>query len=79
MVNVEICMGSHCSLLGALNILENIEELKKDYPNQIKIKKVECMDKCDDIKNAPLVRVDDCLISSAQTQQVSSKVMERIK
>jgi hypothetical protein len=37
------------------------------------------MDMCDDIKNAPVIRVDDDLITSAQTQMVISKVMERIK
>lgn len=79
MVKVEICAGSHCSLVGALNILETLEELQTEYPDQIQIEKVECMDMCDDIKNAPVVRVDDDLITSAQTQMVISKVMERIK
>lgn len=79
MVKVEICVGSHCSLVGALNILDTLEELQKEYPDQIKIKKVECMDMCEDIKNAPVVRVNDNLITSAQAQIVTSKVMERIK
>ncbi|MGM0498947.1 MAG: (2Fe-2S) ferredoxin domain-containing protein [Bacillota bacterium] len=79
MVKVEICAGSHCSLVGALNILDTLEELQKEYPDQIKIKKVECMDMCENIKNAPVVKVDDQLITSAQTQMVISKVMERVK
>lgn len=79
MVKVEICVGSHCSLVGALNILETLEELQEEYPEQIKIERVECMDRCGDIKNAPVVKVDDDLITSAQTQMVISKVMERIK
>jgi NADH:ubiquinone oxidoreductase subunit E len=79
LVKVEICAGSHCSLVGALNILETLEELQTEYPGQIEIKKLECMDMCDDIKNAPLVRVDEELITSAQTQIVISKVMERIR
>ncbi|MGM0438096.1 MAG: (2Fe-2S) ferredoxin domain-containing protein [Bacillota bacterium] len=79
MVKVKICVGSHCSLVGALNILDTLEELKEEYPEQIQIKRVECMDRCGDIKNAPVVKVDDELITSAQTQVVISKVMERIK
>lgn len=79
LVKVEICVGSHCSLVGALNILETLEELQTEYPDQIQIEKLECMDMCDDIKNAPLVRVDKELITSAQTQIVISKVMERIR
>ena len=79
MVKVKICVGSHCSLVGALNILDTLEELKEEYPEQIQIKRVECMDRCGDIKNAPVVKVDDELITSAQTQMVISKVMERIK
>lgn len=79
MVKIEICVGSHCSLVGALNILDTLEKLQEDYPEQIKIKRVECMDRCEDIKNAPVVKVDDDLITSAQTQMVVSKIMERIK
>lgn len=79
MVKVEICAGSHCSLVGALNILETLEELQSEYPEQIQIERVECMDMCENIKNAPVVKVGDELITSAQTQMVISKVMERIK
>ncbi|MFN2341410.1 MAG: NAD(P)H-dependent oxidoreductase subunit E [Halanaerobium sp.] len=79
MVKVEICAGSHCSLVGGLNILETVEELQEEYPDQIEIQRVECMDKCFDMKNAPVVKVDDELITGAQTQVVISKVMERIK
>ena len=79
MVNVKICVGSHCSLVGALNILDTLEELKEEYPEQIQIERFECMDKCENIKNAPVVKVDDELITSAKTQVVISKVMERIK
>ncbi|RCW54653.1 MULTISPECIES: (2Fe-2S) ferredoxin domain-containing protein [Halanaerobium] len=79
MVKVEICVGSHCSLVGALNILDTLEELQEEYPEQIEINRVECLDMCGDIKNAPVVKVDDDLITSAQTQMVISKVMERIK
>lgn len=79
MVKVQICVGSHCSLVGALNILETLENLKEDYPEQIKIERVKCMDRCGDIKNAPVVKVDDELLTSAQNQVVISKVMERVK
>jgi NADH:ubiquinone oxidoreductase subunit E len=79
MVKVKICAGSHCSLVGALNILETLEELQEEYPDQIQIERVECLDKCEDIKKAPVVKVDDEIITSAQNQIVISKVMERIK
>ena len=79
MVKVEICAGSHCSLVGALSILDTLEELQEEYPDQIQIKKYECMDLCENIKNVPVVKVDGELITSAQTQKVISKIMERIK
>jgi len=79
MVKVEICVGSHCSLVGALNILETLEKLQEEYPEQIQIERVECMDMCENIKKAPVVKVGAELITSAQTQMVISKVMERIK
>ncbi len=30
MVNIKICVDSHCSLLGALNIINSIEELQRE-------------------------------------------------
>ena len=79
MVKVEVCVGSHCALVGGLNILESLEDLKKDYPEQIELKKVECMDVCDDIKRSPVVKVDDEVITAAKSEVVMSKVMERIE
>ncbi len=79
MVNVEICLGSHCSLVGAIDILDLLESLQEEYPDQIKINKEKCMDICGEIKNAPVVKVDDEIIYSAQSQLVMSKIMERIK
>ncbi len=78
MVKIEVCVGSHCALVGGLNILESLEDLKEDYPEQIKLKKVECLDVCDDIKRSPVVKVDDEVITAAQSEVVMSKVMERI-
>ena len=46
MVKVEVCVGSHCALVGGLNILESLEELREDYPEQIEVEKVECLDIC---------------------------------
>lgn len=79
MVNIDICLGSHCSLVGALDVLESLESLQEEYPGQININKVKCMDECDDMSKAPVVKVDDEVIYSAQNQVVLSKVMERIE
>ena len=79
MVKVEVCVGSHCALVGGLNILESLEELQNDYPGQIKIKKVECLDVCDDIKTLPVVKIDDEVITAAKSEVVMSRVMERIE
>jgi len=79
LVNVQICLGSHCSLVGALDILDLLESLQEEYPDQIKISTEKCMDICGEIKNAPVVKVDDEIIYSAQSQLVMSKIMERIK
>lgn len=79
LVKVKICVGSHCSLVGALNILDTLEKLQEDYPGEIEINRVKCLDKCEDIKKAPVVKVDDELITAAQNHKVISKIMERIK
>lgn len=78
MVQVVICVGSHCALLGALNILDTMEELEAEYPNQIKVEKVKCIGSCDE-QEAPIVKIDDEIIYSAKSHIVVSKVMERIK
>mgnify|MGYP006294654783 CR=1 FL=1 len=79
MVKVEVCVESHCALVGGLNILESLEELREDYPEQIEVEKVECLDICDDIKRSPVVKIDGEVITSAKSEVVMSKVMERIQ
>ncbi len=80
MFSVEICVGSHCSLVGALSILDALENLAEENPGKFEIKKISCTDNCKgNINNVPVVKVEDELILSAKNQVVLSKVMERLK
>lgn len=77
-VKVNICMGTHCTMMGNLNLQEDIENLQKEYPGQIEIEAIKCLKLCESNK-APIVEVDGTIITNARAEKVISKILEVIK
>ena len=51
-MKVKVCMGSNCTLLGAMDLLDQIEDLKKltseddNYSDDFDIEVVKCLGFC---------------------------------
>lgn len=88
-MRVKICMGSNCTLLGAMNLLDQIEGLKEVFDGdneryndeELEIEAVSCMDYCKrtDANIAPVVAIDDEVIFNATGQIVMEKIMGKKK
>lgn len=81
MIKVDICLGSRCTMFGAVDILDHIEELKEEYENvNIVINTQKCQENCKnkDKKLSPVVTVNDEVIYKATSQMVMSKIMKLI-
>lgn len=84
MVNVKICSGSQCMLNGASMMYDVLEDLASDlkeqgYEQEVTLEFTKCLQYCKDDKNlAPVVIVDEEVITKASTQVVMEKIMGKV-
>lgn len=89
-MKVKVCMGSNCTLLGSMNILDQIEDLKEiiaeDLDNtyndeEIEIESIKCLGYCKgtDERVSPVVVVDDEEIFKATGQIVMEKIINKMR
>lgn len=79
-INVKICMGTTCFVMGASNLQELVEILPQKYPDMVEVTGVTCLNLCSDnakYTKAPYVTVNDTVIEDATTEKVLTHI-ERI-
>jgi len=81
---VEVCAGTHCTMMGAMNIIDaihSLEEFNQDNINicQIQVEAIPCMNLCRGTDQGPFVRVDGQLISQAESESVMAAIMVRCR
>lgn len=88
-MKVKVCVGSNCTLLGSMNILDQIEDLKdiihEDAHNysdeEIDVEAMKCLGFCKETKDniAPVVVVDEEPIFNATSQTVMEKIVNKLR
>jgi NADH:ubiquinone oxidoreductase subunit E len=87
-MKVKVCMGSNCTLLGAMNLLDQIESLReliaenKEYKDEeLEIESIKCLGYCKETDEdiAPVVIVDEDVIFKATGQIVMGKIMDKMR
>lgn len=82
-MNVKVCVGARCTMMGANGILDGIEDLERDYFSEggLEIEPINCMNACkgEHTSNAPVVVVDDQIILNANLQEVSEWILHKAK
>lgn len=86
-MKIKVCMGSNCTLLGAMNLFDQIEDLKdildgndeKYHDEKLEVEPVNCMGYCKKMGTdvAPVVALDDDIIFNATGQIVMEKIMNK--
>lgn len=76
-VLVEVCMGTSCSMMGNLNLYEDLEELQEEYPDELDVKIVRCLNSCKEDKT-PVVSINGKIKPSDRSDQVISEILEVI-
>jgi NADH:ubiquinone oxidoreductase subunit E len=89
MMKIKVCVGSNCTLLGAMNILDSIEDLKdiisenpENYSDEaLDVEAVKCIGFCKESEKevAPVVIIDEVILTKATSQVVMEKILDRIK
>jgi NADH:ubiquinone oxidoreductase subunit E len=79
-VKVEVCVGTHCTMMGAMNIIELIDDMKREYQDQeIEVETVKCFQDCKEARVAPVVVINGDKIHNATAERVMAKITEVIK
>lgn len=88
-MKVQVCVGSNCMLLGAMNILDQIEDLKdiiNDDPDnysdeEIVVEPVSCLLYCKNTNEsiAPVVVIDGEEMFNATSQNVMEKIVTKLR
>lgn len=87
-MKVKVCVGSNCTLLGAMNILDQLEDLKdiieespEYYSDEIlEVEAIKCIGICKHTSEevAPIVIIDDEIIVQASGQVVMEKIIDKM-
>ena len=83
---VEVCAGTHCVMMGSMNIIDavhSLEEIREDIgtPCKIEVKAVPCMKACKadtalEKKQGPFVKVNGKMIKQAESENVMAEIMK---
>lgn len=88
-MKVKVCVGSHCTLLGSMSILDQIDDLKEiisddsdNYRDEdLEVEAIKCLGFCKntDEKVAPVIVIDDEPMFNATGQIVMEKIINKIR
>lgn len=83
-IMVEICTGTHCTLMGAMDIMDAVASLSEiqheaDPSCEIEIRPIPCPDTCQNGQIAPMVRVNGQALYKTDSESVMSLILSLIK
>ena len=58
-MNVKICVGTTCHLMGASTLIESLDLLENDIKSKIKIEYATCFSACQGTFTPPVIKVND--------------------
>lgn len=81
-VNVQICLGTTCFVMGGGSLQMEMEELKRRFGDAVNVSGATCLGACsaqDSISKAPFVKVDDELVGEATLEKIIEVVERKLK
>lgn len=80
-IEVKICMGTTCFVMGSSSLQELIETLPAKFGQKVTVEGITCLGLCNvdwEYSKAPYVKVDDEVISEATVEKVIDAVERKI-
>lgn len=80
---VEVCVGTHCTMMGAMNIIDaihSLEEIRHEMGGafcEVEVCAIPCLELCRQGIQGPVVRVDGQVIHEAESESVMAAIMAR--
>lgn len=80
-IELEICLGTACFVMGA-NQLQDIEErFPEDWKDKVDVKAQSCLELCsnDEYSKAPFVKIDGDVMSEATVEKIMDVLSQKIE
>ncbi|MDD3237165.1 MAG: NAD(P)H-dependent oxidoreductase subunit E [Candidatus Gastranaerophilales bacterium] len=81
-IEVKVCLGTTCFVMGAANLQELIETVPQKYGDKVDVSGHPCLGLCSinwEYSKAPYVKVDDEIISEATVEKVLNVIERKLK
>ena len=76
-MEIKVCVGTTCHLLGSSSLVEAINELPEDIKTKITLKYSTCFDKCQLEMKPPVVSIDGKLYDDMNPGKMKEMIMEK--
>ena len=76
-VEVKVCLGTTCFVMGGSNLQELNDIIPKKYGNKVEIKGVNCLGLCSinwEYSKAPYVKVNEEIVSDRKSTRLQSRI-----
>lgn len=80
-INVKVCLGTTCFVMGSSNLQELIETVPNKYGEEVEVCGVPCLGLCSidwEYSRAPYVKVDDDVVYEATVEKVLSAIERKL-
>lgn len=80
-IDVKVCLGTTCFVMGAAQLQELIETVPQKYGNMVEVSGHPCLGLCSidwEYSRAPYVKVDEDVIFEATVEKVLNAIERKI-
>lgn len=80
-INVKVCLGTTCFVMGSSNLQELIETVPAKYGEAVEVSGVPCLGLCSidwEYSRAPYVKVDNDVVYEATVEKVLSAIERKL-
>ena len=79
-IQVKICCGTACYVLGASKLLNLENEMPADWKDKIDIRALPCLNLCEseNLGGAPYVKIDDDIVAQATVEKVLAAIRKKL-
>ena len=80
-INVKVCLGTTCFVMGGSNLQELIDLVPRKYGDKVEVSGITCLGQCsinDEYSKAPYVQVDNIVVSEVTVEKVLLAIDEKL-
>ena len=80
-INVKVCLGTTCFVMGGSNLQELIDIVPRKYGDKVEVSGITCLGQCsinDEYSKAPYVQVDNLVVAEATVEKVLAAIEDRL-